>query len=196
MTDVVMSREDRVHFAPDDSPRTYTLAPLTFREANAYRVELTREAGTYPATSQMFAAMRAAIRELAAGNETELLAVVAQAEAEPDNADAVARLAAIEAVVSDNPLYSSLMAQRERHLGLMPFFAARHCLRGWEGPDLPPFRLERGLVPESLLEHLPEAELRAVGWRATQIMRPAPGLSRFSGAPSPSPETPAPTTES
>ena len=69
------------------------------------------------------------------------------------------------------------------------------ALRGWDGPSLPPFRRERGSIPADLLDTLPDAEIEAVGWKASALMQPNASAEGNSAAPSPSPEIPAPTTE-
>ena len=44
----VFSAHDLVAFTPPGSPRTYRLAPLTYRERIAFRTALAREAGMRP----------------------------------------------------------------------------------------------------------------------------------------------------
>ncbi len=124
-----------------------------------------------------------------------LLADIDAAEATPDDVGAQTRLASIEAIAAEVPVYAALLAARERYLGTLPWVAARHALRGWDGPGLPPFRRERGAIPADLLDTLPDAEIEAVGWKASALMQPNASAEGNSAAPSPSPETPAPTTE-
>lgn len=194
MSDPVFSRRDAVPFVPDGSPRAFTIAPLTFRERQAYRADVARECGVFPQRAQLIAALRAAIHEAAPGNAADLLADIDAAEATPEDADAQARLTAIEATAAEVPVYAALLAARERYLGTLPWVAARHTIRGWEGPGLPPFRRDRGVVPAALLDAIPDAEIDAIGWRAIALMHPGGDAEGNSGAPSPSPETPAPTT--
>jgi hypothetical protein len=91
------------------------------------------------------------------------------------------------------PVYAGLLAARQRYLGTLPWVAARHALRGWEGDGLPLFQRVRGLVPDDLLDAVPQDDVEAVGWRASTLMQPGRDAEGNSGAPSPSPETPAPT---
>ena len=195
MTDPVFSRREAVTFTPDGSPRSYTIAPLTFRERQAFRAELAREGGLYPPRMQLIAALRSAVQEIAPDNAPALLADIDAAEATPDDVGAQTRLASIEAIAAEVPIYAALLAARERYLGTLPWVAARHALRGWDGPDLPPFRRERGSVPADLLDTLPDAEIEAVGWKASALMQPNASAEGNSAAPSQSPETPVPTTE-
>jgi hypothetical protein len=192
---VVFSRRDAEHYTPPGSPRAYTIAPLTFRERQAFRAELAQAGGVHPGIDQLMAAMRAAVRSLGASNEADLLAAIDLAEAEPANADAQSVLGSVEAICAEVPAYAALLAARVRYRGLLPWVAARHALRGWEGPRLPPFQRERGLVPEALLDLLPTDEMEAVGMRAADLMQPAATDAHFSEAPSPSPASPAPSTE-
>jgi len=186
----VFSRRAEAPFQPEGSPRVYTLAPLTYLQRQAYRADLTRMAGTYPSQPQMLAAIRAAVREAAPTNAGELLAVVEAFEATPEDADCQARLAALEAAVATVPVYAELHAARQRHIAAMPWAAARHALRGWEGDGLPAFRQVRGAVPDELLEMLPEDEVIAAGWRALDMMQPSDAASGNSEPPSPSSPTP------
>jgi hypothetical protein len=192
---VIFSRRDAEAFVPDGSDRTYTVAPLTFRERQTFRADMAREGGIYPSREQLLDGLRAAVREMAPANTDDLIAAIDAAEADPKDADAQAKLGIIEAACAEMPAYAGLLAARQRYIGMLPWVAARHALRGWEGPGLPPFRRERGLVPADLLDVLPDAELEAVGWRASDMMQPGADAAGNSGAPSPLPETPAPTTE-
>lgn len=190
MTQPVFSRRAVESFAPEGSPRTYQIAPLTYLERQNYRADMTRRCGPMPSQAAMMSALRAAIREASPGNAAALLTTVDDFEAEPENDDLKARLAALEAVALGVPVYAEQRALQERHLGMIPWVAAQHALRGWEGDRLPPFARERGLVPEELLGVLPEDELLAVGWKAFSLMQPDQAAAGNSEPPSPSPQTP------
>ena len=191
---VVFSRRDAEWFAPHGATgRRYLIAPLTYRERQAFRADLAREGGIYPSHAQMLNALRAAVRDASPGNSDELLAVIDASEATPDDAAVQVQLGTIEAACAIVPVYAGLLAARQRYLGTLPWVAARHALRGWEGDRLPPFRRLRGLVPDDLLDALPQDDVEAVGWRASTLMQPGRDAEGNSGAPSPSPETPAPT---
>jgi len=191
---VVFSRRDQQQFSPPGSPNVYTIAPLTFRERQAMRTEMAREGCQYPAQPQVMAALRAAVREIAPDNIAEHLAVIDALETTPEDADVRARALALEMAVADVPVYANLVAARTRYLGMVPWFTARYALRGWAGQDLPPFRRDRGAVPDELLDALPPDDLEAVGWRASQLTEPNAAAVGNSEAPSPSPDslTPSP----
>jgi hypothetical protein len=190
---VVFSRRDAEWFAPPGAAhRRYLVAPLTYRERQAFRADLAREGGIYPSHAQMLDALRAAVREASPDNADELLAVIDASEATPDDANVQVQLGSIEAACATVPVYAGLLAARQRYLGTLPWVAARHALRGWEGDGLPPFRRLRGLVPDDLLDTLPQDDVEAVGWRASTLMQPGRDAEGNSGAPSPSPEPPAP----
>jgi len=112
----------------------------------------------------------------------------------PDAAAVQVQLGTIEAACATVSVYAVLLAARQRYLGKLPWVAARHALRGWAGDDLPPFRRARSLVPDDLLDALPKDDVEALGWQASTLMQPGQDAAKNSGAPSPSPETPAPTT--
>lgn len=77
---------------------------------------------------------------------------------------------------------------------MAPWVACRHALRGWEGPGLPTFQRDKGLVPEALLDVLPASEIAAVGWRSFLLVSLDRSAEGNSVAPLPSPGTPAPST--
>lgn len=171
----VTSRDALVEYQPPGSPRTYRLAPLTFRQRQAFRADLAREGGIYPSQAQLLDTIRRVVRELAPANAAELLEMVDAAEADrlSEDRDLQSRLSTLEARIADQPAYAALVAARVRYMGMMPLIAAQHALRGWEGPDLPPFEQRDGRVPEGLLEQLPEAEIRAIGNRAADLLTPS-----------------------
>jgi len=188
----IFSRRDQQWFTPPgQSQREYLLAPLTYRERQAFRADLAREGGLYPGHQQMVEGLRQALREAQPDNMAELLAAIDAAEAAPEDASAQAQLGAIEAACSAMPAYSSLLAARQRYMGMLPLIAARHALRDWKGPGLPEFKRIRGLVPDELLDLLPQAELESIGWQASLLMQPTEAALGNSEAPSPSPETQA-----
>jgi hypothetical protein len=186
----VFSRRQVESFNPPDSPRTYRIAPLTYLERQAMRADLVRLAGSNPSREELLAAIRAAIREMQPANAAELLAIVDAAEEMPEDRDVQARLAAVEAAVATVPVYAELRAAGERFFGTMPYVAARHALRGWDGPQLPPFARAVGVVPDDLLNLLPIGEITAIGWEAWRLQTPGQSAVGNSEPPLPSPATP------
>ncbi|MCA3350654.1 MAG: hypothetical protein INF97_08685, partial [Roseomonas sp.] len=126
---VVFSRRDAEWFSPPHAPeRRYLIAPLTFRERQAFRADLARDGGIYPPQAQMLEALRLAITEAAPGNAEELAAAIARAEAEPDDPEAQAPLAMIEAACAAIPSYAGLLAARQRYIGMLPWVVRRQHL--------------------------------------------------------------------
>jgi hypothetical protein len=178
-------------FTPVGSPRSYRIAPLNFHQRIAYNADLTRLAGSYPKDAQMLLAIRAAVMAEQPENLDELLGQIALAEAEPMNIPAQAALGLIEQRVSLAPFYAELRSQRDRYLAMLPWVAAKHALRGWDGPDLPEFDAPGGLVSVPCLEALADLdELAAVGWRAAALMAPGQRAMGNSASPLPSPASP------
>lgn len=177
---VVTSRDDLAEFTPPGSPNAYTLAPLTYRQRQAFYAAMQREGYSYPSRAELFRTIRRVIQELAPANAAELLDMVAAAEADERQQDAEiqARLREFEYRIADQPAYAVLVAARGEYLGMQPFFAAKHALRGWQGEALPPFALERGVVPDSLLDRLPPDDLVAVGLRAVELMQPTQAAAK------------------
>ena len=193
MTDPVLSRDDLVWHQPPASPRRYQLAPLTRRERNLFRRALVAEGATYPGTEAMFAALRAALQEIAPGNLAELLGMVEAAETEQVDSGpgaATVALAPIEAAARSVPAYAQLLADRAYYLAAYPGLLARYALRGWDGPGLPAFERRNGEVPEVLLDAVPDAELADLGWAAHPLAVVTRSAEKNSAAPSPSPASP------
>ncbi|MBS7810534.1 hypothetical protein [Roseococcus pinisoli] len=116
------------------------------------------------------------------------------AEADITDGEAHAQLGAIEAACAAVPVYSELLSARQRYMGMLPYVAAKHALRGWEGESLPAFAARLGVVPDDLLEVLPPEEVEMVGWRASALMQPGRAALGNSASPSLSSASPAPVT--
>jgi hypothetical protein len=185
----VFSKQDVDEFTPAGSPRTYVLAPLTVRERNAARTDVVAEAGLYPPQAQLYAAMRAAVQEAEPANLDELLLILDEAEANPEDLALVARVGPVESACMGASAYRALLAQRTRYMDAVPFVYFRHAVRDWRGPQLPAFRRERGVLPLDLLDLVPEDEMRAAGFRAFSLSQPTMAAAGNSGAPSPSSAT-------
>jgi hypothetical protein len=110
----------------------------------------------------------------------------------PDPAQA-AQLSVIDSAAMKVPAYADLIGRNYHTVYVTPFIAARHGLRGWEGPDLPVFRREQGLVPEDLLEAVPQPELEVVGWAIWNAAHVTAVQEKNSVAPSPLPGIQTPT---
>ena len=205
------STDDVERFSPPGSPRSYTIAPLSFKERIAFRARLTEQAGILPGQHDLFLAMRSALQEVNPSNIEELRGIIEAAHAIRMQQDAVlltggpmpaptaeeqvtlGHCLALEARLSVVPLYAALLNQRDRHNAMAPYLAAQASLRGWEGPGLPEFQQVNGLVPEALMEVLDGlGELNPVGWRAQRLAMPGSSAVGNFGSPSPSPETPTP----
>lgn len=191
----VFSALDTEDYTPPDSPRTYTLGALTFRERQAFKRDLRAYGGVQVSHRTILDGLRAALREVAPANMDELLGYIDAAEEAPDDERAQAMLSLIEQVVVDVPSYQMLNNAQQRWADACPFVGAMHGLRGWSGEGLPPFERVGGVVPEALLDAIPANELASVGWRAHVLAALGRRAVGNSEAPSPAPETPKPTTE-
>jgi hypothetical protein len=187
---VVFSRRPAVEFTPPGSANTYLIAPLSFRERQAFRAEMLREIGIYPAPALMLAALRQVITAAAPANAAELLSAVDAAEEDPDDVEAATKLAAIESAFTGAGAYGDLLALRHAYIGLLPLYALRHSLRGWQGEELPEFIRTGGLVALDLLDELPADDVEAVGNAALSLGQPGPSAEKNSAPPSPSPAIP------
>jgi hypothetical protein len=191
----VFSALDTEAFTPPRSSRTYRLAPLSYRERNRLRRAVRAEAGDPPDRAVMLGVLRQCLEQLQPANLAEALAWVDEAEAAPDDKAAQSRLAVLERAARATPAYADLVEAQLRYHEAQPWITARFALRGWAGEGLPPFRRDGDMVPEDLMEALPAAELEAIAGRAMVLIWLGPSAEGNSAAPSPSPASPAHTTE-
>jgi hypothetical protein len=192
---VVFSVSDTVPCTPPESPRTYQLAALSYRQRVAMLRDLRREGGIPPNRATLLAGLREALRQVAPDNLGECLATIDEAEGAPDDPAAQARLRLVELAAVDVPAYAALLDAQARWSESLPMVAARHALRGWSGPRLPPFAAEAGLVPPELLDLVPSNELEHIGNRAYLLAVLGRGAEGNSARVSPSSEIPALSTE-
>jgi hypothetical protein len=170
---VVMSAYDLVPFVPEGSLRTYYLAPLSYGARRQFRAELKRVAGDGADRGLFLAAVRDVVATRAEAEAPEAaakwqaqLAVIDEAISDPGNAVAVQRVRLIETQIEDEPAYRRIAERQTRWAEEMPPLAARYSLRGWAGPGLPEFPVQEGArapIPPEVLDHIPAAELAAVG---------------------------------
>lgn len=176
MTDAVFSRRQVQHV--QGTRGIYTVAPLTIRERAAYRADMAGEGCRLPTRTELLVALRHALTELAPANLAEVQEVVQRAEAaleagdqaEPLSAADQAALGVIEAAARQVPSYAALLKDQVRWFAMMPLITARHALRGWESESLPPFKRQRGIVPDELLEEVGEEDLSTIATAAMDLM--------------------------
>ena len=177
----ILSRDDVRWFQPVGSPRRYLLAPLTRRERNLFRRAMVQDGAVTHTDADMFEALKAALREIAPGNLDDLLAMV---DAAADDPDAKAALAPVEAIARAVPAYAARVADNVFYLNIYPSVLARFALRGWEGDGLPAFARQNGMVPDALLEAVPDDDIRALGWEASTMTFITRSAEKNSEAPS------------
>ncbi len=194
----VLSAKDFDRFTPparadEPAPPVYLIAPMTWRQRATWRAELARGgAGRFASDEQLARAVRDAVEEVAPGNLAECLesvdAMLGLLAAKPVRDDAGAEAAgadpeqdarrravldaydAVERAMASHPRVAAMMAERAMFNSIAPVVAAAISLQGWEGVAVP-FERRGGLVPDDVLEALPEADLYAIGNRALQLMR-------------------------
>lgn len=143
----------------------------------------------------MMDVLRHALRELAPDNLDACLATIDAAEATPEDRTLHAQMSVIEHAVAGVSAYDAMQEKHIRHREALVLCTVRHSLKGWEGPGLPGFALVDGLVPDTLLDAMPAAELDAVFAHSRVLHYLGPDALGNSEAPSPSPASPAPTPE-
>lgn len=196
-----LDRFTPAHRASDPVPPVYLIAPMTWRQRAAWRGDLARAGvSRIPTDEEFVRGVRAAIEDVAPDNLGECLDAVdamlgvmaAGPMPEPDappategdtpppdsgrDAELARRTAVLDAygtverAVAAHPRVAGMAAERTMFNGLAPGLAAAHALRGWEGVGVP-FARRNGVVPDDVLDRLPEDDLRAVGFRALELMR-------------------------
>ncbi len=194
-----LDRFTPAHRADDPAPPVYLIAPMTWRQRAAWRADLARAGvSRIPTDDEFVRGVRGALEELAPDNLAECLdavdamlgvmaagpmpdapAAVEGAEPAPDperEAEAVRRATvldaygAVERAVLSHPRVAAMAAERSLFNSFAPVLAAAHALRGWEGVPVP-FSRRGGVVPDDALDRLDENDLRAVGYRALELMR-------------------------
>lgn len=206
---VVLSRRDLIEVTPEGSGRTYTVAPLTFRESVRARTDLVREIRGNPVTdAALMASRRAALEEINPPDKAEMLAVLDEFEADGMSAPSgeeeqeksiarrtmlAARVGRIDSIAMAAPIYSDMVTRNMNWNGLFPLIWACHGLRAWSGAGLPVF--PQGVVPIELMETLPDNEILAIGRAVETASRVAPDQEKNSEAPSPLPATGTPIAE-
>lgn len=191
----VFGASDVDEFRPENSPRTYLIGVMTYRQRQAFFRELHRKAGRQLGRDAMLSGLRDALAELAPANLDDLLETLDEAEAEPESERFNGRLALIERAASAVPSYAALIEAQDAYNDARPWLAAQHGLRGWSGPGLPPFDAPGGKVPDDLLDSIPAFELTSIGNRAFMLSLVGRLAEKNSEAHSPLPESPAPTLE-
>ena len=154
-----------------------------------------RAAGAQPDRAVLMDVLREAIREIQPANLDQCLAEIDAAEATPEDRAAQARVAVIENAVAEVPGYAAFQDSIARHIEAKRYVTVQFALRGWSGPGLPPFFRVDGMVPDKLMDALPAAEVDALYNEAAELIWLGPSAVGNSEAPSPSPESPAPSTE-
>lgn len=194
-----LDRFTPAHRANDPVPPVYLIAPMTWRQRAAWRADLAGAGiARLPTDEDFVRGVRAALEEVAPDNLAECLDAVdamlgvmaagpmadappaaegVEPAPDPDRDAEIARRTAVldaygtvERAMAPHPRVAGMAAERARFNGLAPGLAAAHALRGWEGVPVP-FVRRNGVVPDDALDRLPEDDLRAVGFRALELMR-------------------------
>lgn len=189
-----LDRFTPAHRASDPVPPVYLIAPMTWRQRAAWRADLAGAGiSRLPTDEDFVRGVRAALEEVAPDNLAEcldavdaMLGVMAagpmpevppDAPPDPERDAEIARRTAVldaygtvEQAMASHPRVAAMAAGRARFNGLAPGLAAAHALRGWESVPVP-FVRRNGVVPDDTLDRLPEDDLRAVGFRALELMR-------------------------
>lgn len=166
---------------------TYFLCVPTLRQKARFRAAIVAGGARAVGQGEVLSVLRKAIKGAAAPDQVDaLIEIVDQFEAADDEADAGLRddIAEIEAVMRQAwPPYARLLGEQALYLQVAPIVAAQHFLTGWENVPAP-FKRVAEVVPEGILEAIPESDLQEVGWKALSLLRPARDAEKNSASPS------------
>ena len=178
---------------PHDAP-VYIVAALSMRERAQFRGAVALAGLRYPQDPELLRALRSVVAEIGPDNADALQADIQAFEdllAAPDapvppgdgetdearagrEADVTRRQAVATAfevlidLLRAHPAVAHILSLRTVFLETAPLLASAAALRGWERVDVP-FRRVSGVVPDEVLEALPEADVRAIGARAMAL---------------------------
>jgi hypothetical protein len=163
--------------ASGENPPTYLVRPALEREKMKFRRELTAAGGRAVTTQALRKALRDGIKALASEEVLPALLATVDAvelvldggDAEPLPDEVLAQYREIEEAVrqSFDP-FRQLVADRDHWAELAPYLAAQFFLVGRAGEK--PLPRKGGLVPEEVLEALPEEDRKAIGSRALALV--------------------------
>lgn len=173
----------------------YLLGIASHFQRAAFRRDVLAAGATYPGDATLYAALREDIAAVDPVNLDELLAVIDEVEAgqndtvDPEVLNRMPQIARIARALGGK--FAALEGDREYWLSVAPLIACRQLLLGWEGvtgaDGLPlPFvrRLDR--TADETLAQLDEVELRTVGYKIMNLMRPSAEQKKGFASPSPS----------
>lgn len=167
-------------------PPVYLIKPASLFDRAHYRGDLDAAGLRLPGEDELLNEARAAAAELGGGDASMFQALIDQAQAgeiEPNSAAAKQWQRFAQSLLDHWPPYRELIAARSKWMTLAPLYAARRFLRGWENVDAE-FRLGAdGLVPEAVLEALPDEDISMIGLRAIALLRPDGGEEKNSASP-------------
>lgn len=190
----VFSTRDVESFTPPGSPRTYLIAPMTYRERERFKQHIIRDYGVGLNRSHILAALREAVRARSPGNADELVDIIDAHEMDPTDRAKASKVDAITAACSDAPEITSVIARMEALKSAEPYLALKYALRGWSGEGLPEFRGGLAGVDDDLMDAIPPRELEQAGHRAWIFAFIGKAAEGNSASPSHSPASLAPAT--
>ncbi len=154
-----------------DAAPVYLVKPASRRERIDFHAAMLEAGIQYQDDAKMRAVLRDAVRGLADTEADALLAIVdgvdALATANQPVPDALRQqfTEIEEAAIAGWPAYARVIAARTRWHATAPLIAASRFLLGWENVAAP-FRRVGGVVPDDVLDGLPDDDVRAIGHAA------------------------------
>lgn len=173
----------------------FRLRVPTLRQRAAWRRDIAQTGARIVTDEEMFRALRECMTESEPANLASLIEVIDRAEAiaagtiEDDEGTRHA-LVAIENAARGHPRYAELIAARSFRFEMTILMSFRHFVCGWTGLDVE-YRERGGIVPEDVVEQVPEAFILDVGAAAMGLLSPSRADRGNSASPRPSPSDPA-----
>lgn len=177
ITKTVHDRFTPKHYEGQAGAPVYLIMPADLRRRAQLWSTLTALGARLPMDKEMHAAMRQGITEIVVEEERgEAMAIMDALESEQQLTEM--QLAQLGVILDGLrgaqflPL-TQVEAAMELYTQLAPLIAAETLLVGWENVKVA-FPKKGKMLPEGWLEkQIPENDIRAIGWRALELLRPS-----------------------
>ena len=181
-------------------PPLFFLQPATYLQRGDFQAMLIEKSADFPGNAALYDSLIAAVNKVVIPEDRPpLLEGLQRARLletlEPELAELVNRIE--EQVGPHWTSYQRLLAKRQRWLRRAPYHAVQFFARGWEhlydaDDEAIPFERYMDLVPDRVMERIPDDLVETVGLRAMALMTIAAAQRKNSKSRSPSASSPPP----
>lgn len=171
-----LTTKDIIAFTPErEGAPTYSIGVPTMAGRATFRRKVEEAGAQFISDAALLEILRDGVREhVSEAQQGEALGIIDAFETSEDEA----ALVELSALVKDierqiravYPPYIEATAARGYYLSITPLIATRCFLRGIEGGVK--FESKAGTITDECLEKIPEADVKAIGWKACSLMTP------------------------